>query len=92
MAQKAAAAALAAESQGKFWEFHDHLFKNPSQISENRIQEIATELQLDMPKFQAEMEEYIAAVAERYPLTDQVEEITEEADGEDDLVDEQETA
>jgi protein-disulfide isomerase len=38
---KAAVAALAAESQGKFWQFHDLLFKNYNQLNDQKIQEIA---------------------------------------------------
>jgi protein-disulfide isomerase len=52
---QAAKAALAAAPQGKFWEFHDELFKNYSQLNEEKIQEIARTLQLDQPQFQAEL-------------------------------------
>lgn len=54
MAQPAALAALAADKQGKFWEYHDKLFaeKNIEQASFNRI---AEELELDLVKFQADM-------------------------------------
>jgi protein-disulfide isomerase len=54
-AYRAAEAALAAGAQGKFWEFHDELFKNYSQLSEEKIQEIARTLHLDEPKFEAEL-------------------------------------
>ena len=40
-AEKAAIAALAAGEQGKFWEFHDLLFKNYNKLSDQKIQEIA---------------------------------------------------
>jgi protein-disulfide isomerase len=49
-AQKAALAALAANAQGKFWEFHDALFKNYSSLDDAKVQQIATELGLDMAK------------------------------------------
>ncbi len=52
-ARPAAIAALAAGAQGKFWEFHDRLFKNFSQLSEQKIQEIAQELALDQDQFNA---------------------------------------
>jgi protein-disulfide isomerase len=41
MALKAARAAGAAESQGKFWEYHDQLFKNYNRLSDQLIQKIA---------------------------------------------------
>ncbi len=50
-AKKAATAALAAESQGKFWEFHDLLFKNYNRLNDKKIRNIAIELGLDMVKF-----------------------------------------
>ena len=46
-AVKAAAAALAAESQGKFWEFHDKLFENYNRLNDQKIQEIAGQLGFD---------------------------------------------
>jgi protein-disulfide isomerase len=49
---KAAAAALAAGQQGKFWEFHNALFKNYKQINEAKIQEIVTQLGLDKDQFE----------------------------------------
>jgi len=50
-AYKAATAALAANVQGKFWEFHSKLFKNYNVINDAKIQDIAKELGLDMEKF-----------------------------------------
>jgi protein-disulfide isomerase len=55
-AQKAAAAALAANRQGKFWEFHDRLFKNAHRLNDQKIQEIAHELTLNEEKFKKDME------------------------------------
>lgn len=46
-AVKAATAALAAERQEKFWEFHDMLFKNYNRLNDQKIQEIAGLLGLD---------------------------------------------
>lgn len=54
-ATKAALAALAANAQGKFWEFHDALFKNYTSLDDAKIQQIATELGLDMAKFNKDM-------------------------------------
>ena len=50
-ARMAAGAALAAGSQGKFWEFHHKLFQNYRSITSAKIQEIAKELDLEMVKF-----------------------------------------
>ncbi len=56
-AKKAATAALAAESQGKFWEFHDLLFKNYNRLNDKKIRDIAIELGLDMVKFDKKMKD-----------------------------------
>lgn len=52
---KAAQAALAANAQGKFWEFHHELFKNYNSIDDAKIQQIAGQLNLDMEKFSRDM-------------------------------------
>jgi protein-disulfide isomerase len=51
---KAAAAALAAEPLGKFWEFHDRLFDNYNQLNDEKIQEIVGIVGLDETKFKEE--------------------------------------
>ena len=51
-AMKAAIAAIAAESQGKFWEFHDLLFKNYNQIDDQKIQEIALAVGLNQEEYE----------------------------------------
>ena len=51
-AMEAAIAALAAEKQGKFWEFHDLLFKDYNRLNEQKVKEIAQQLKLDMEKFE----------------------------------------
>ena len=48
---QAAIAALAAEKQGKFWEFHDLLFKEVNHLNEQKIEEIAQQLKLNMEEF-----------------------------------------
>ena len=49
---KAAVAALAADSQGKFWEFHDLLFKNYNKLSDQKIQEIAQAVGLNLEEYE----------------------------------------
>jgi protein-disulfide isomerase len=48
---KAAVAALAAGRQGKFWEFHDALYKNYNRLNEQKINAIAEQLQLNQTGF-----------------------------------------
>ena len=55
-ARKAAAAALTADSMGKFWEFHEALYKNSRQLNDKKVSEIAKNLGLDPDKFIKEME------------------------------------
>jgi len=55
-ANPAARAALAAEKQGKFWEFHDELFAIAPDLDPEAITGIATKLGLDLEKFQQDME------------------------------------
>ena len=50
-AKQAAAAALAAERQGKFWEYHDELLKSYRHLSDKKFVEIAQQLGLDEAKF-----------------------------------------
>jgi protein-disulfide isomerase len=50
----AAMAAMAANEQGKFWEFHDLVFENYNKLSEQKLQEIARALDLDMARFEAD--------------------------------------
>ena len=50
-AKQAAAAALAANRQDKFWEYHDELFKYYRNLNEKKFVEIAQKLGLDEEKF-----------------------------------------
>ncbi len=50
-ARQAAIAALAAGKQGKFWEFHDLLFKNYNSLNAQKIREISQQLNLDLEQF-----------------------------------------
>jgi protein-disulfide isomerase len=52
---KAAQASMAADKQGKFWEFHDLLFKDYSNLNDQKVTEIRTSLNLDADQFQREM-------------------------------------
>jgi protein-disulfide isomerase len=54
-AMKAAVAALAARSEGKFWEFHDELYKNYNKLSDQKIREIALGLGFDQAEFEKKM-------------------------------------
>ena len=52
----AAAAALAAQKQGKFWEMHDSLFTQKGQLSRAVILSLAGSLGLDRKKFAADLD------------------------------------
>lgn len=56
-AEKAAAAALAAERQGKFWEFHEQLFKHSRSLNDKKVTEIAQELGLNEAQFQKDLQD-----------------------------------
>ena len=56
-AMKAATAALAAEGQGKFWEFHDLLFKDYNQLNDGKIKEIVKKLDLNEQEFEKKMDD-----------------------------------
>ena len=52
----AAAAAEAAHKQGKFWEMHDALFADHSDINKATVMELAKKFSLDPKKFAADLE------------------------------------
>ncbi|MGL1931777.1 MAG: thioredoxin domain-containing protein [Desulfotalea sp.] len=54
-AKKAALAGLAADKQGKFWEFHDKIFAIDNLDKDDAIK-VAKDLDLDMDKFKNDME------------------------------------
>ena len=65
-ARKAAIAALAAGKQGKFWEVHEKLFANQSDLNDTKVEAIAGELGLDMEKFKKDLQDpAIASVIDR---------------------------
>ena len=47
---------MAANLQGKFWEFHSKLSKNYNAINDAKIQDIAKELGLNMEEFNKDMQ------------------------------------
>ena len=47
----AAMGALAANNQGKFWEFHQTLLKNYNALNDEKILSIAREMKLDMARY-----------------------------------------
>jgi protein-disulfide isomerase len=55
-AKPAAAAALAAHEQGKFWEMHDKLFANQRALDRASLEKYAQELGLNMGKFKAALD------------------------------------
>ncbi len=56
-ASMAAAAAIAAQRQGKFWVFHDKLFQNQQNLQEQDLIMYAEELGLDSAQFQKDMKD-----------------------------------
>ncbi len=56
-ARQAAAAALSAGRQGKFWEFHDKLYENYNQLNQQKIQLFSQELALDAIQFEKDMKD-----------------------------------
>ncbi len=55
-AKIAAAASMAANDQGKFWEMHDKLFANQQALDRPSLERYASELGLDMGKFKAALD------------------------------------
>ncbi|SEU24301.1 Protein-disulfide isomerase [Stigmatella erecta] len=55
-AKLAAAASLAANEQGKFWEYHDKLFANQTALDRAALERYAEELKLDMGKFKSALD------------------------------------
>ncbi|MEO1300384.1 MAG: thioredoxin domain-containing protein, partial [Cyanobacteria bacterium J06636_16] len=54
-AKPAALAALAAHSQGKFWEYHDLLFNNQRALSTSDLERYARQVGLDLKRFRKDM-------------------------------------
>ncbi|MEJ2210355.1 MAG: Na+/H+ antiporter NhaA, partial [Anaerolineae bacterium] len=60
-AQLAAEAAEAAAAQGKFWEMHDLLFAYEGILDRGRLVQFARELDLDVARFERELDEHVYA-------------------------------
>jgi len=58
-AELAAEAAECAGAQGKFWEMHDLLLDNQQHLKLNHLRNYAERLQLDMPRFIADIDDHI---------------------------------
>lgn len=56
-ARLAAEASLAAEAQGKFWEYHDVLFANPQDHSRAALERYAKSVGLTLPEFKKALDE-----------------------------------
>ncbi len=56
-AQPAAIAAHAAGKQGKFWEFHDLLFKNYNRLNAQKVKQLARQLNLDLVQFEKDQKD-----------------------------------
>ena len=54
-AMPAAKAALAAGKQGKYWEYHEILFKNQRALGADQLKEYAKQVGLDVPKWEKDM-------------------------------------
>ena len=54
-ALKAAMAALVADQYGNFWKFHDQLFREQKQLSDQKIREIAINLGFNSEEFEKMM-------------------------------------
>ena len=61
-------AALAANQKGKFWEFHDELYKNYNRLNDQKIDEIAKQLQLNDTEFKEHQKnpEFAAQIRKDY--------------------------
>jgi len=56
-ARDAAEAALAADEQGKFWQFHDQLFKNQRALERPQLEGYAKDAGLDLAKFKKSLDD-----------------------------------
>ena len=57
-ARRAAEAAEAAASQGRFWEIHDLLYENQEQLGDEDLRRYAAELGLDVRRFAEDLSEH----------------------------------
>ena len=66
----AAVAALAADRQGKFWDFHDELFSNYNRLNEEKVQEIAAKLKLNIAQFEKDRKDPLLLEQIRYDVNE----------------------
>lgn len=73
-AHTAAEASLAANAQGKFWEFHDKLFQNQKALGRPELEAYAKELGMDVAKFKKALDDktYAATVDGEMKLGEEV--------------------
>jgi len=72
-AMDAAVASMAANQQGKFWEFHDELFKNYNNLNTEKFDELAQAVGLDMEQFNQDRQNPALAAMVQRDLKDGVE-------------------
>jgi len=60
-AERAAEAAEAAAAQDKFWQMHDILYENQRRLNDDDLRAYAERPQLDVDRFDKEMEEHVHA-------------------------------
>ena len=72
-AMDAAVASMAANQQGKFWEFHAGLFKNYNNLNAEKIDELAQAAGLDMEQFNQDRQNPALAAMVQRDLKDGVE-------------------
>lgn len=58
-AELAAEAAEAAGAQNKFWQMHDLLFENQSHLKPKYLRKYATDIELDMRRYDAEIADHV---------------------------------
>jgi protein-disulfide isomerase len=69
-AVQAAVAALAAGRQAKFWDFHDELFNNYNRLNEDKVQEIATKLNLNKAQFEKDRKDPLLLEQVKYDFNE----------------------
>ena len=58
-AEMAAEAAEAAGAQGRFWPFHDMLFRHQDQLEETHLRQYAARVGLDLERYDYEMNDHV---------------------------------
>ena len=69
-ARPAAKAALAAGEQGKFWEYHDALFKHQGELDRASLERYAEDLGLDLRRFRAALDDSRLDIAIEADITE----------------------